>query len=393
MKDINKEYDNYSYSIDEIINEQEEPNSISYTTPTDHDDVISRMDERITEIGGSVDSYVTTNTAPEEFESYFITANQRSEIGKHLPSRKALFGSYWKENQLAILAGDTGAGKSVLAVAIADAITNNNINTYLNHPVESTGVVLYLDFELSDEDWIERYRDYKFSDNLYFIRGKDLGELFISSEPDDIFDVIRGFHQYNKFDVLIIDNLISLLCVPTTDADLLIRFVTGLNRIIDELKISILLIAHTPKIDFTKPLTSDSVAGTKNLAILVDSIFFIAKSIDSTDDIPIRYIKQTKSRAAKDRVSVDIVKFLDNDFLHLEFIKEDKESKHLQIDRQADDISADIDWQSIFQDNDTMNRKDIVDILKREYNIPERSADRLIKKYLNKIGHGLYSIE
>ena len=61
-----------------------------------------------------------TNTQPAGYESR--TLNQWIELAKHQPVPRLLFGEFWIEGELAVMFGDTGAGKSLLAVQIAESI-------------------------------------------------------------------------------------------------------------------------------------------------------------------------------------------------------------------------------------------------------------------------------
>jgi RecA-family ATPase len=77
----------------------------------------------------------------------------------------ALFGDLWLEGELSILFADTGVGKSILAVQIAEAIAAGKdafalgeSSTDLPLPNgTSPQPVLYLDFELSGRQFTDRY--------------------------------------------------------------------------------------------------------------------------------------------------------------------------------------------------------------------------------------------
>src|SRR5262245_29791209 len=106
------------------------------------------------------------------------TANEWLASSKERPTPKMLFGECWLEGELAILFADTGKGKSLLAVQIAESIAKG----FSISPMQMTAKpqkVLYFDFELTAKQFEMRYaretekgegeqlkKHYKFSDNF-----------------------------------------------------------------------------------------------------------------------------------------------------------------------------------------------------------------------------------
>ena len=63
------------------------------------------------------------NTSDDLTDIFEIkTANEWIRGAKSRPVPKRLFGEFWLESELAILFADTGVGKSLLAVQIAESI-------------------------------------------------------------------------------------------------------------------------------------------------------------------------------------------------------------------------------------------------------------------------------
>ena len=80
------------------------------------------------------------------------SANEWIRAAKKKPVPKLLFGEFWLEGELAILFADTGKGKSLLAVQIAESIARGRPIG----PFEMTGrpqTVLDLEFERSDKQF------------------------------------------------------------------------------------------------------------------------------------------------------------------------------------------------------------------------------------------------
>lgn len=74
-----------------------------------------------------------------------------------------LFGDFWYEGEVAILFGDTGKGKSLLAIQIADQIARGHVGTgsgsdgVLGLTATKPQKVLYFDFELNQSQFAARY--------------------------------------------------------------------------------------------------------------------------------------------------------------------------------------------------------------------------------------------
>lgn len=224
------------------------------------------------------------------------TANEWLEIGSKIPDPKPLFGNIWHEGEVGILFSNTGKGKSILAVQLADAISKGN-------PIlgENTNKykVLYFDFELSTKAFQKRYSSsntdlYSFSDNFIRIeidRDKNSEDNKVSFEQL-IIDSITIQALKNKATALIIDNITYLAASneKSHEALELMKIILKLSR---EYSISILLIAHTPKRDIYSPIQLEDLAGSKALSNFVDICFCIGESIKGDS---IRYIKQLKNR-------------------------------------------------------------------------------------------------
>ena len=87
------------------------------------------------------------------------TANQCLTDANNLPELKQLFGTFWQQGEITILFADTGVGKSLLAVNIADAISSGKSSCCGLLNETQAQPVLYYDFELSDRMFQMRYRD------------------------------------------------------------------------------------------------------------------------------------------------------------------------------------------------------------------------------------------
>lgn len=230
------------------------------------------------------------------------SSNQRIKDALLAPPIKKMMGNIWLSGELHLLFADTGIGKSILAIQIADALSKGR--RVLNLENECMPLtVLYYDFELSDRQFLTRYSDakgaYPFSNHLFVdtIDFAKLLEIQGVAFEDLVFQKIRSDIEKTKADVIVIDNITYLNMQTTQKTDTALEVMRRLIEIKRELGVSILVLAHTPKIDFSAPLTINSLAGSKHLSNFADSVSAIGRSALDAD---VRYIKQVKpSRSAE----------------------------------------------------------------------------------------------
>lgn len=269
-------------------------------------------------------------------------ANHWLEIAQQQGECRQLFGEFWHENELSILFGDTGAGKSILAYQIADSISKSTATgiAALHVPAQH---VLYVDCELSEKQMEARYSDngthhYRFSPN--FIRA--------GINPDFVPPIGIDYDTYLVTDlekkiedtgatVVIVDN-ISYLKNETEKAKDALALMKHLKNLKNKYGLSILVLAHTPKRDLTKPITRNDLAGSKALINFCDSAFTIG---ESSQDKNLRYLKQIKARNTEivyDTGNVCLCSINKNkaNFLAFTFVQFTTEHEHLKEWKKSD---------------------------------------------------------
>ncbi|MCX6185003.1 MAG: AAA family ATPase [Flavobacterium sp.] len=264
------------------------------------------------------------------------SANQFIEIAKNRPIPRMLFGVLWFEGELCILFADTNLGKSILAVQIANSISTGVSTCGLVLECIAT-FILYIDFELSDKQFENRYSEnfenhYSFSPN--FLRA----EINPDYLEDKRFKTFEEFLYYsleksiidNGIKVLIIDNITFLKNdnEKAKDALPLMKFLKELKN---KYGLSILVLAHTPKIDNTRAITNNHLSGSKMLMNFCDSCFAIGQSHQENG---LRYIKQIKQRNCEqiygsENVIVCRIEKI-NSFLQFSFVEFGNELDHLR---------------------------------------------------------------
>lgn len=254
----------------------------------------------------------------------FSSSDMQSVIdgGKKKPPIHRLWGDFWWENELVFLFADSGIGKSILATQIACEIAKGESECMdvEMHPQS----VLYFDFELSDRQLARRYQNADFP--------KSLIRCTISEEVDsDEFNmnVIEGIKDKlldTGAKVMILDNL-SYLSTQTAEAEYAGAIMDGLTRLKREMNISIMVIAHTPKIEEWKPLSKTNMAGSKILSNFADGVFAIGRTKTGG-----RYLKLLKTRMVSEPDEKSLLPYFNivaDPYLHFEKVGEETEKKLL----------------------------------------------------------------
>jgi len=136
--------------------------------------------------------------------------------------------------------------------------------------------------------------------------------------------------------VLIIDNLTYLKNGTETAKDAL-PLMKQLKALQKKYNVSMLILAHTPKRDLSKPITRNDLQGSKMLINFCDSSFSIG---ESHNDKSVRYLKQIKQRNTEQIYDAENVCVCQihkpTNFLLFEFLNFGKESEHLKQHSEKD---------------------------------------------------------
>ena len=235
--------------------------------------------------------HVSLVTSPPQRESDPLPmkpCNAWFDDAKALPPITPLFDVFWCKGELAFLFGETGVGKSILAVQIADAISRGEKIQVFDGPQKPMRVG-YFAFELSASHLLKRYSDDNlFSDNFLIFeidprlpppKGVNFQDLILQEIEQAIIE--------NGIEVVVID---SLTAMPDATKDAL-ELMRKLRLLKMRQNISMLVIGRTPKRDLSRPLTEDDMADLKHLINFCDSVFALGKSVKGKN---VRYLIQIK---------------------------------------------------------------------------------------------------
>lgn len=311
-----------------------------------------------------------------------MPASQWIEQAKLRPIPKMLFGPLWFENEICILFADTNLGKSILAVQIGDSISTGTPLLDFKYDVQPQQV-LYFDFELADKQFENRYSinfedHYQFNPNFIrveinpeaIIPNGILFEEFLSASLEKT--IIRTGAK-----VLIIDNL-TYLKSETEQAKNALPLMKHLKSLKSKYGLSLLVLAHTPKRDLSKPITRNDLQGSKMLINFCDSSFAIG---ESHFDKSSRYIKQIKSRNTEiiydsENVCVCYIEKPHN-FLQFDFINFSSEGEHLKEITEKDKAQKVVEVMEL-KEQGVPNME-----IARRYGVSEGAVRKWIKKAID----------
>lgn len=276
------------------------------------------MDETV-ELPENFSNLIETIEQPQQ-QNYFLTKTfgEWYTNAKNKPKQHQLLGDLILENELYIVFGTTNVGKSLFGVQAALHIAGVSTCSPFD-PIDRPRKVLYCDFELQDfqfakrlinDDIFEQFKDLLNNENLIraeqnpdFIDSLTDAQLTSKTNYTDmIFDQLENVILSNKVDVVLFDNItfIGEELENSKNAAPLIKRFKLLGR---KHKVTFIIFGHTPKLDAKMPLTSNSLAGSSQLAAIVDGLIAIGK-VAKDETV---YLKELKVRSKEKTYTADNV--------------------------------------------------------------------------------------
>ncbi len=226
------------------------------------------------------------------FELPFVNANSdecTADDGQE--EQVQLFGPLWRSGEVAVLFGESGVGKSLLAAQIAESSAHNL--------GPSKRVVLF-DFERTGKRFNERYTDegvrHSIPDNLEILT---IGDFAI---PERFAGNINKYFQTSIFEAagdreaaaIVIDNIDYMMSAAAGNAAC-IRIMKTMRLWANQSGCAVLVVAHAKgRGKRAAELTEGDIAGSSRIGDHADSVFAIARSSMGTEH---RYIKHLKSNS------------------------------------------------------------------------------------------------
>lgn len=190
--------------------------------------------------------------------------------------------------------GPPKAGKTIFCECLAMAIATQQ-ESFFDKPIhQGEKRVLFISME---EFWQQRTeRNEKQLQELqaevgdYFLTVDEHFPRLIDNKED--WELLKNHIIQTDSEVVFIDSLSRMYSGSIEDSQMAKELLFKLRELTNELKITLIVIHHTPK-QIGRPLTIDSLAGSRMLAQEADFMIGISKSLEGT-----RYMKEVAFRYA-----------------------------------------------------------------------------------------------
>lgn len=210
-----------------------------------------------------------------------------------------VFDEFWREGELALMFGESGVGKSLLAMRLADTLAAGGDIPWFRMECPA-GKTLHVDLSMSDRQFASRHsysgeggeeRALQVSTRLYCDRPVDEQELI---------EWLERQIEAEKLRYVIIDDLSMLMrsCDGTRDTVAVMR---GLRRICGRFGVSILVVMQSEGPKANARLSERDLGRQRSLCRMADSVFGIGHNAKRGGSV---YLAHTRSHSSKPQWTV-----------------------------------------------------------------------------------------
>ncbi len=293
----------------------------------------------------------TTTNENTSFKSIFTvrTANECMEHERPTARPRVLYDQLWREGEIAVLYGEPGTGKSLLAMHIAEMVSRGAGAKGAARPALAQKV-LYIDLKLTDEQFQVRYSGeaglgkakrpakHKFGANLLRV-SVDLARASAAGPlPRVLTNGIRRMIKETQAKVVVLDSL-SRIRGSNQGTREEMPIMRELERIRRELGVSILVVTNSARRNVVRPIELYHLHASRVMAAYADSIFAMVKSRTVTDGFYIKHVRSRNTEIAYDESRVLGLKLSRNAaFLGFERAEFQPEERHLELPKEEKEI-------------------------------------------------------
>jgi len=197
-----------------------------------------------------------------------------------------------KTGSFGFIFGPSKSGKTIFCENLGISIANGSESFFFNNFEETPKKVLFISLE---EYWQPRTERNKLQ---FEFLNKKLGVFYLTVNEnfpriltsDEDWKLLRKHIIESNAEVVFIDSLSRMYSGSIEDSSTAKLIALKLRELTNDLKITLIIIHHTPK-QIGRPLTIDSLAGSRMLAQEADFLIGISKAPDGT-----RYMKEVAYR-------------------------------------------------------------------------------------------------
>lgn len=301
-----------------------------------------------------------------------------------------------REQSINFIAGEEGAGKSLLSMNLGIAVATG-LQNFLSYEIKKHGKVLYLNNELPFGEFLGRFKTMRgHLDNPAFT---ELENLIVPESVPPINDYWEELCRTIEKEVpilVILDCLYWAHDKKENDSSEMKTLMRRLVEMRDRFHIALIVVHHTKKGVRHESMHNDNMRGSQVFSASSDTVLQIRRS---AKDESTRIFKPTKLRHGDDAMREP--RLLSLVSANLWFVDEGiaNEEEHLPKQNATpgnQTARTSIDWSGVFGNDNTLTRSEIIDRCK-PLNISDRSIDRQLKEaceayVLDKRSEGKYTI-
>ena len=295
---------------------------------------------------------------------------------------------------LGYVVGPPKSGKTTFCEGLAFSLAAG-AHGYLDEPLQlANRKVLFFSFEEYWQNRLERnrqqvqrlcaeYGDSWLSENIFLI-DEQFPRNLLSAGDWELLDAEIARHRPG---LVVIDSLSRCYAGSIEESRVAQELTTRLRAIVERHQLLLLLIHHTPK-QLGKPLTIDSIAGSRVLAQEADFALGISKTPGGQ-----RYLKEIFFRYAQEAEEVRLLQFTEDLWLTCTGRAAEPELLREPLEGEEKDLEADL--LTFAAGHETVSTQQLLQAFVHTGEMSKATLHRLLRRWtregkIEKVGHGCY---
>ena len=333
------------------------------------------------------------NTDDAPLDTYELECVRGKElITMTIPEERDLVSNLFREQSLNFLAGEEGCGKSLLAMNLAMSVALG-LSKFLNYEVRKEGKVLYLNNELSLQDFSLRLR--RMSVTFTEVQRSAMDNLIVPVHTQLLSECWNGVNDFCGREgpvLFILDCLYFAHDRDEKDNTEMKSVMRQLIALRNNHKLTVLVVHHTKKGTRGELMHNDHMRGAGVFGQAADTVLMLRRSQTNEEQ---RVIKQTKQRHGSDAHRRTRLLSLNGETLWFEDRGEVSEASHISTPFEVPSGGSQL-LPTVLGGRPIWRRKEILEACQR-FKMSDKTVDRWIdaaveQGYLVSAGFGTYKV-
>ena len=345
-------------------------------------DCAARLMEHRARLPERADTVSSGGLGTEPFRFDLLNGEEISQM--EIPEQAFLVKDLISQHSVNILSGETGCGKSMLAMNLAISIAVGAAK-WLAYDLVAPGRVLYLNNELGFDDFARRLKTMA----GFLPATGDIRNLIVPREVpalDTCWETLNEACDILRPAAVVVDCAYFAHDADENDSSDMKALMRQFLFLRDRFGLAVLLVHHTKKVAKGERMHNDQMRGSNVFGGISDTVLQLRRS--ASDDSK-RVLKPTKFRHVSDENRKCRLLSFDPPTLWFRDEGETDEDDHIATASQT--AEDEVNFKAIFGEAKELSRKEIQQRC-GPLGYDERTIDRLIKKRLKTGKYGHYSL-